>query len=153
MLDFSNLPPLQVFLNLANQTISTPGLTNLRLILIFLHSLAFGCISQKWNVKRNFCSSDLLRDCFIAVVLNLRMHQNQNTQYWRTRGWLRQLSNRLFDFISAHDLTVQVRELEPRIRLCTDSVEPACDSVSLSLSALPLLSTPPLRTPSLSQSK
>ena len=39
------------------------------------------------------------------------------------------------DFGSGHDLTV--RELEPRVRLYTDSVEPAWDSFSPSLSAPP----------------
>ena len=35
------------------------------------------------------------------------------------------------DFGSGHDLTV--RELEPHIRSCADSVEPAWDSLSLSI--------------------
>ena len=35
------------------------------------------------------------------------------------------------DFGSGHDLTV--REFEPHVRLCTDSEEPAWDSLSLSL--------------------
>ena len=39
------------------------------------------------------------------------------------------------DFGSGHDLTV--REIEPRVELCTDSAEPAWDSLSLPLS-LPL---------------
>ena len=37
-----------------------------------------------------------------------------------------------FGFDSGHDLTV--REFEPHVGLCADSVEPAWDSVSLSLS-------------------
>ena len=41
------------------------------------------------------------------------------------------------DFSSAHDLTVP--EMEPHIRLCADSMEAAWDSLSLSLSAPPLL--------------
>ena len=41
------------------------------------------------------------------------------------------------DFGSGHDLIV--REFEPHIRLCTDGAEPAWDSLSLSLSAPPLL--------------
>ena len=40
-------------------------------------------------------------------------------------------------FTSGHDLTV--REIEPRVRLCADSVEPTWDSLSPSLSASPLL--------------
>ena len=40
-------------------------------------------------------------------------------------------------FGSGHDL--MVGEFEPRIRLCPDSVEPAGDSLSPSLSAPPLL--------------
>ena len=39
------------------------------------------------------------------------------------------------DFGSGHDLTV--REVKPRVRLCADSVEPAWDSLSPSLSAPP----------------
>ena len=42
------------------------------------------------------------------------------------------------DLGSGHDL--MSREFEPHIRLCTDSAEPAWDSVSPSLSAPPLLS-------------
>ena len=41
------------------------------------------------------------------------------------------------DFGSGHDLTV--RECEPCMGLCTDSTEPAWDSLSSSLSAPPLL--------------
>ena len=41
------------------------------------------------------------------------------------------------DFHSGHDVTVHVSE--PRVRLCADSVEPAWDSLSRSLSAPPLL--------------
>ena len=41
------------------------------------------------------------------------------------------------DFGSGHDL--MVHEFEPFIGLCADSVEPAWDSVSRSLSAPPLL--------------
>ena len=51
-------------------------------------------------------------------------------------GWLSRLSIRL-DFGSGHDLTV--REIEPRVKLYADSVEPAWDPVSPSLSGpLPL---------------
>ena len=42
------------------------------------------------------------------------------------------------DFSSGHDLMVP--EIEPRVGLCADSVEPGWDSVSLSLSAPPLFS-------------
>ena len=41
------------------------------------------------------------------------------------------------DFSSGHDLVV--REFEPHVGLCTDSVGPAWDSLSPSLSAPPLL--------------
>ena len=51
-------------------------------------------------------------------------------------GWLGQLSIQTLDFSLGHDLTV--RELEPHIGLCTDSVEPAWDSLSPSLSTSPL---------------
>ena len=43
---------------------------------------------------------------------------------------------RLFDLGSGHNL--EVHGIEPRIGLCADSVEPAWDSLSFSLSALPL---------------
>ena len=41
------------------------------------------------------------------------------------------------DFSSAHDLTVC--EIESHLGFCADSAEPAWDSLSLFLSALPLL--------------
>ena len=41
------------------------------------------------------------------------------------------------DFGSGHDLAV--REIEPRVELCADSVKPAWDSLPLSLSVTPLL--------------
>ena len=47
------------------------------------------------------------------------------------------LKHLTLDFGSGHD--VMVRGIEPHIRLRTDSVKPACDSLSPSLSALPLL--------------
>ena len=47
--------------------------------------------------------------------------------------WLAQSVERLtFDFVSGRDLTV--RGIEPRVRLCSGSTEPAWDSLSLSLS-------------------
>ena len=49
-------------------------------------------------------------------------------------GWVERLT---FDFCLGHDL--MVREVEPRVRLCTDSVELAWDSLSPSLSVPPLL--------------
>ena len=55
--------------------------------------------------------------------------------------WLSWLSVRLV--ISGHDLTVW--EIKPHIGLCANSVEPAWDSLSLTLSA------PPALSPSLSQ--
>ena len=55
------------------------------------------------------------------------------------------------DVSSDHDLTVQC-EFEPGIRLCADSVEPARDSVSLSLCSLPACSCVCTRSPSLSKS-
>ena len=41
------------------------------------------------------------------------------------------------DFVSGRDLTVH--GMEPHVRLCADSAEPACDSFSPSLSAPPPL--------------
>ena len=47
-------------------------------------------------------------------------------------AWVAQSVKHLtLDFSSGHDLTVH--EFEPHIRLCTDSVGPASDSVSPSL--------------------
>ena len=56
----------------------------------------------------------------------------------RNRGaWVAQpVKHLILDFGSGHDLTV--RGLEPHVRLCADSVEPAWDSLSVSLSALSL---------------
>ena len=67
-------------------------------------------------------------------------------------GWLSWLSiplcpSRLSVPRSGHDLTVC--ELEPLVRLCADSLEPALDSASPSVSAPPLL----VRSLSLSLSK
>ena len=47
------------------------------------------------------------------------------------------IKNPTLDFNSGHDLTVN--KFQPHIDLCADSTKPAWDSVSLSLSALPLL--------------
>ena len=55
------------------------------------------------------------------------------------------VEHRTLDLGSRHDLTVC--GIEPRIRLCADSVEPAWDSLSLPLP------TPPLLVRSLSQNK
>ena len=54
-------------------------------------------------------------------------------------AWVSQSVKHLtLDFGSGHDL--MVREFEPRIGLCTDSMEPAWDSLSLPLSLpLPML--------------
>ena len=52
-------------------------------------------------------------------------------------AWAAQSAERLtFGFRSGHDLTIG--GFEPHIRPCTDSVEPAWDSLSLPLSAPPL---------------
>ena len=52
------------------------------------------------------------------------------SSYWG--AWVAQLVKRLtLDFSSGHDLTVH--GVEPCIRLCTDCVEPAWDSLSLFL--------------------
>ena len=57
-------------------------------------------------------------------------------EYWGT--WVTQLvKHPTLDFDSGHDLTV--REMEFHVRLCADSPEPAWDSLSLFLSAPPLL--------------
>ena len=54
----------------------------------------------------------------------------RNSLYWG--GWVTQLVKRLtLDFGSGHDLTVF--EFEPHVRLCTDSVEPSWDSLSVPL--------------------
>ena len=62
---------------------------------------------------------------------------NHSGQFVRVgdRGiWVAQSVKRLtLDFNSGHDLTVC--RFKPHIRLCTDSVEPAWDSLSPSLSA------------------
>ena len=57
----------------------------------------------------------------------------------RIRGaWVAQLVGRLIlDVSSGHDLTI--RGTEPRVGLCADSVEPAWESLPLSLSAPPPL--------------
>ena len=61
-------------------------------------------------------------------------------------AWVAQLVKHLtLDFGSGHDL--RVHEIEPHIRLCTDSTEPAWDSLSLSLCPSPAYSL------SLSQNK
>ena len=52
-------------------------------------------------------------------------------------GWLSQLKHLTPDFSSGHDLTVH--EFNPHMGLCSDCAEPAWDSLSPSLSALPLL--------------
>ena len=49
-------------------------------------------------------------------------------------AWVAQSVKRpTLDFGSGHDLTV--REIQPRVGLCADSVKAAWDSLSLSLSA------------------
>ena len=60
-------------------------------------------------------------------------------EIWKNRGtWAAQSFERLtLGFSSGHDLTVH--EFKPRIGLCTDSVEPAWDSLSLPLPPPPLL--------------
>ena len=62
--------------------------------------------------------------------------------------WVKSLC---FGMGSGHDL--MVCETEPHIGLCADSVEPACDSVSLSLSAPPPLVCARALSLSLSQNK
>ena len=57
----------------------------------------------------------------------------------------------ILDFSSGHDLTVY--EMEPRIRLCADSAEPAWDSLPPSLSAPPLLTCACMRSLALSLSQ
>ena len=53
-------------------------------------------------------------------------------------SWVAQsVKHQTLDFGSGHDL--EVCDFKPRIGLCTDSEEPPWDSVSLSLSAPPLL--------------
>ena len=64
---------------------------------------------------------------FLATVNNAAVNIN-------TRGaWVAQSVKRLtLDFRSGHDLTVC--EFKPQIGLCAHSIEPACDSLSPSLS-------------------
>ena len=54
-------------------------------------------------------------------------------------GLLSQVKHLTLDFSSGHDFAVC--NIEPRVGLCTDNTEPTWDSLSLSLSlsALPLL--------------
>ena len=53
-------------------------------------------------------------------------------------AWVAQLvKHPTLDLGSGHDL--MVFEIEPRVTLCADSAEPAWDSLSFPLSALPLL--------------
>ena len=55
---------------------------------------------------------------------------------WHRGAWAAQSAKRpTLGFVSGHDLTV--RGFEPRVGLCADSVEPAWDSLSPSLSAPP----------------
>ena len=58
---------------------------------------------------------------------------NKNRQIYRDRGIgvAQSVKHLTFDLGSSHDLTVG--DTEPRLRLCTDSMEPAWDSVSLTL--------------------
>ena len=57
---------------------------------------------------------------------------------YTTGAWVAQSFKRLIlDFGSGHDLIVG--KFEPHVRLWADRTEPAWDSVSLSLSAPPLL--------------
>ena len=62
----------------------------------------------------------------------LKVTQFENTTNVRVPGWLRGVSVPTLDFGSGHDL--KVFEFEPHIQLHTDSVEPAWDPLSLSLS-------------------
>ena len=70
-------------------------------------------------------------------------------QKWPMTGaWVAQSVEPLtLDLSSGHDLTVC--GIKPCVRLCTDSTEPAWDSLPPSLSALPLL----MHMPSLFQNK
>ena len=52
-------------------------------------------------------------------------------------GWLSQVS--VWLLVLAQITISQFCEIEPRVRLCADSVEPAWDSLFLSLSVPPLL--------------
>ena len=59
----------------------------------------------------------------------------KNTHPWG--AWVAQSVKHLtLDFSSGHDL--MVHEIEPHCGLCADSVEPAWDSLSPSLSAPPM---------------
>ena len=71
----------------------------------------------------------------------------------RTRGtWVAQLvKHRTLDFGSGHDL--MVHEMEPHLGLCTDSMEPALDSLSPAISVPPHCVHMYVHTFSLSQNK
>ena len=81
---------------------------------------------------QNMCMSKVI--CVNAAVCLKKLI------YFRS-AWVAQLVKRLtLDFRSGHD--VMVLEIEPRVRLCADSVESAWDSLSSSLTAPPRLSLP-----------
>ena len=64
------------------------------------------------------------------------LNDNEDMTYWG--DWVSQLVKRpTLDFGSGHDFTVH--EFKPHLGLCADSMEPAWDSLSPSLSAPPLL--------------
>ena len=71
--------------------------------------------------------------------LNYGLECKWTSKKERKRGaWMAQLVKRpTLDFGSGHDSAVV--GIKPHIRLCTESVEPAWDSVSPSLPAPPLL--------------
>ena len=78
------------------------------------------------NIKRIICISDM--------IITLRfLFKSLSWGTWVTQS----VKQPTLDFSSSNDLTVC--EFEPHIELCADITEPAWDSVSLSLSALPHL--------------
>ena len=71
------------------------------------------------------------------LVLNLNDLFFLEEIFYFRGTWVAQLVQRpTLDFNSSHNVTV--REIKPRTGLCADSIEPAWDSCSASLSAPPL---------------
>ena len=76
-----------------------------------------------------------IREGFEGPVEGATRSFKITVQSWGT--WVAQSVKHLTsDFGSGHDLTI--RGIELHVGLCTDSVEPAWDSLSPSLSALPV---------------
>ena len=75
---------------------------------------------------------------FVGNVHNRQIYRDIKKVSGWMPGWLSRLCIWTLYLVSDYDLTVC--EFKPRVRLCADITEPAWDSLSPSLSALPLLS-------------